>query len=61
MDSFDGTWDFSLWKVRMLSHFGSLGLKMILTDEKLLKDPPSAREDSSQRSWKLLQRIRRRG
>ena len=45
MDRFDGTWDFSLWKVRMLAHFGVLGLKGILTDEKLLKDPPSEREE----------------
>ena len=46
VDSFDGTWDFSLWKVRMLAaHFGVLGLKGILTDEKLLKDPPSEQEE----------------
>ena len=29
----------------MLAHFGVLGLKGILTDEKLLKDPPSEREE----------------
>ena len=45
MDRFDGTWDFSLWKVRMLAHFGVLGLKGILTNEKLLKDSPSEREE----------------
>ena len=45
VDMFDGTWDFSLWKVRILAHFGVLGLKDILTDEKLLKDSPSEREE----------------
>ncbi|KAG2303696.1 hypothetical protein Bca52824_032347 [Brassica carinata] len=43
VDRFDEAGDFSLWKVRMLVHFGVLGLKGILTDEKLLKDPPSER------------------
>lgn len=55
--SFDGTWDFSLWKVRKLAHFGGLGLKRILTDEKLLKDPPSAREEleaATKDPWKGL-------
>lgn len=39
VDRFEGTGDFSLWKVRMLAHFGVLGLKEVLTDHKLLKDP----------------------
>uniref|UniRef100_A0A1J3I6D3 Uncharacterized protein n=1 Tax=Noccaea caerulescens TaxID=107243 RepID=A0A1J3I6D3_NOCCA len=41
VDRFDGTGDFSLWKVRMLAHFGVLGLKDILTDETLLRDSPT--------------------
>ena len=45
VDRFDGTGDFSLWKVNMLAHFGVLGLKGILIDEKLLKDPPSEQEE----------------
>ncbi|WZY87898.1 hypothetical protein YC2023_044633 [Brassica napus] len=40
IDRFEGTGDFSLWKVRMMAHFGVLGLKDILTDETLLLDPP---------------------
>lgn len=42
VDMFDVTGDFSLWKVRMLSYSGVLGLKSILDDEKQLKDPPTA-------------------
>lgn len=45
VDMFDGTGDFSLWKVRMLAHFGVLGLNSILDDEKLLKDPPTAKKE----------------
>lgn len=40
VDRFEGTGDFLLWKVRMMAHFGVLGLKDILTDETLLMDPP---------------------
>lgn len=43
VDRFDGTGDFSLWKVRMLAHFGVLGLRDILTDETLLKDSPTTK------------------
>ena len=45
IDRFDGTGDFSLWKVRMMAHFGVLGLKDILTDEKLLMDSPVNKEE----------------
>ena len=45
IDRFDGTRDFSLWKVRMMAHFGVLGLKDILTDEKLLMDSPVTKEE----------------
>ena len=34
IDRFEGDGDFALRKVRMLAHFGVLGLKSILTDEK---------------------------
>lgn len=46
VDRFEGTGDFLLWKVRMMAHFGVLGLKDILTDETLLMDPPSTKEES---------------
>ena len=53
IDRFEGDGDFALWKVRMLAHFGVLGLKAILTDDKLLKDdvdqkdePESAMKDT---------------
>lgn len=42
---FDGSGDFSLWKGRMLAHFGVLGLKSILTDDKLLKNPAPTKEE----------------
>ncbi|WZZ01660.1 hypothetical protein YC2023_073988 [Brassica napus] len=45
IDRFDGTGDFLLWKVRMMAHFGVLGLKDILTDEKLLMDSPVTKEE----------------
>ena len=45
IDQFDGTGDFSLWKVRMMAHFGVIGLKDILTDEKLLMDSPVNKEE----------------
>ena len=45
VDRFDRTGDLSLWKVRMIDHFGVIGLKEILTDEKLLKDSPSEQEE----------------
>lgn len=35
VNRFDGTGDFSLWKIRMMAHFGILGLKDVLTDHKL--------------------------
>ena len=44
-DRFDGTGDFTLWKVRMMAHFGVLGLKDILTDEKLLMESPVPKEE----------------
>ncbi|KAL1199655.1 Retrovirus-related Pol polyprotein from transposon TNT 1-94 [Cardamine amara subsp. amara] len=47
VDRFDGTGDFSLWKVRMLAHFGVLGLKEILTDEQLLKDSTGSGEEAA--------------
>ena len=34
---FDGTGDFSLWKIRMMAHLGYRGLKDVLTDTKLEK------------------------
>lgn len=45
IDMFEGDGDFALWKVRMLAHFGVLGLKAILTDEKLLKDNPDTKDE----------------
>ena len=45
IDHFDGDGDFALWKVRMLAHFGVLGLKAILTDEKLLKEVPDPKDE----------------
>lgn len=45
IDRFEGDGDFALWKVRMLAHFGVLGLKAILTDEKLLKDDSDAKKE----------------
>lgn len=47
VDRFDGTGDFSLWKVRMLAHFGVLGLKGILNEEQLLRDPPATEEEAA--------------
>jgi len=47
VDRFDGTGDFSLWKVRMLAHYGVLGLKGILNDEQLLRDPPVIEEEAA--------------
>lgn len=40
VERFDGSGDFMLWKIRMLAHLGYLGLKEIVKDDKLLKDPP---------------------
>ncbi|CAA7047040.1 unnamed protein product [Microthlaspi erraticum] len=37
VDKFDGNIDFSLWKIRILSHLRVIGLKDILTDDKLEK------------------------
>ena len=45
IDRFEGDGDFALWKVRMLSLFGVLGLKAILTDEKLLKDDSDQKDE----------------
>jgi len=45
IDRFEGDGDFALWKVRMLAHFGVLGLKSILTDEKLLKEGSDAKDE----------------
>ena len=45
IDRFEGDGNFALWKVRMLAHFGVLGLKAILTDEKLLKDDPDTKDE----------------
>ena len=45
IDRFEGDGDFALWKVRMLAHFGVLGLKAILTDEKLLKDDADTKDE----------------
>ncbi|KAL0875312.1 hypothetical protein Bca101_025017 [Brassica carinata] len=45
VDMSDGTCDFLPWKVRMLAQFEVLGLKSILDDDKLLKDPPTAKEE----------------
>ena len=39
VDQFDGSCNFMLWKIRMLTHLGYLGLKEILMDEKLLREP----------------------
>lgn len=34
VERFDGTGDFSLWKIRMMAHFGVLGLKnVVLSDD----------------------------
>lgn len=54
IDRFEGTGDFSLWKVRMLAHFGVLGLKEVLSDDKLLKDMsnPKDEEDSDSQKGK---------
>lgn len=41
MDRFDS----SLWKVRMLVHLGEMDLKSIMDDEKLPKDPLTAKEE----------------
>uniref|UniRef100_A0A1J3K0P7 Retrovirus-related Pol polyprotein from transposon TNT 1-94 n=1 Tax=Noccaea caerulescens TaxID=107243 RepID=A0A1J3K0P7_NOCCA len=56
VDRFDGTGDFSLWKVRMLAHFGVLGLKDILTDETLLRDSPTASKEELDAAKKDLQK-----
>ena len=45
IDRFEGDGDFALWKVRMLAHFEVLGLKAILTDEKLLKDDADTKDE----------------
>ena len=45
VNRFDGTGDFTLWKVRMMAHFRVLGLKDILTDETLLMDSPVNKEE----------------
>ncbi|CAA7059283.1 unnamed protein product [Microthlaspi erraticum] len=37
VDKFDGNGDFSLWKIRIMSHLRVLGLKDIMTDHKLEK------------------------
>lgn len=45
IDRFEGTGDFSLWKIRMLAHFGVLGLKEVLTDNKLLKEKSTPKDE----------------
>lgn len=45
IDRFEGTGDFSLWKVRLLAHFGVLGLKEVLNDNKLLKDKSETKDE----------------
>lgn len=45
---FDGTGDFSLWKIRMMAHLGYFGLKDALTDSKMEMQVPLTKSEEKQ-------------